>query len=112
MNFFIVFFLPCILGLFIYYVLVKEKKYFDLGIVYLLNVLFTNVFNMCILYLKSKDIYDLGYRLEGDYRFALKYILLSLVFTTIFGFIFVIIKKYFSVTMEVENGNKQKKEKN
>lgn len=109
MNFFIVIFLPSILGLFTYNVLVKEKDYFNLIIVYLLNVLFTNLINITYLFLKSREMYSLTYRIEGDYRFAYKYILLALACSSIFAFVFAFIKKYFSITMEVENGNKKKK---
>ena len=54
-------------------------------------------------------MYSLTYRIEGDYRFAYKYILLSLACSLVLAFVFAIIKKYFSITMEVENGNKKKK---
>lgn len=109
MNFFIVFFLPCILGLFIYYKLVNKKKKFDLSVVYLLNVLFTNILNMIVLYLRNTDVYNLGTKIEGNFRFSLKYILLSLIMTTVISIIFVIIKKYISITIEVKNGKKKKK---
>ena len=109
MNFFIVFFLPCILGLFIYYKLVNKKKKFDLSVVYLLNVLFTNILNMIVLYLRNTNVYNLGTKIESNFRFSLKYILLSLIMTTVISIIFVIIKKYISITIEVKNGKKKKK---
>jgi len=108
MNFYIVFFLPCVLGLFIYYILTNEKKYFDLGLLYFINVLLTNLFGVGFLYMKDETYYSLVTRLEGDYRFAFKYMLLAVVISFVFGLFSAIVKKYFSVSVEVKNGRKKK----
>lgn len=112
MNFYIVFFLPCILGLWAYYVLSKDTKKFNLGIYYLLNVLFTNLGCILVLFLKDKTIYSLTTRLDGDYRFAFKYLVLGVFISFIFGVVSAIAKKYCSVSVEVKNGRKKKEEKN
>lgn len=108
MNFYITFFLPCVLGLFIYYVLSNEKKYFDLGITYFVNVLLTNVLNIGVLFFKDETYYSLVERIEGDYRFAFKYMLLAVAISSAIGLLSVIVKKYFSVSVEVKNGRKKK----
>lgn len=108
MNFYIVFFLPCVLGLFIYYILTNEKKYFDLGLVYFINVLLTNLLGVGFLYMKDETYYSLVTRLEGDYRFAFKYMLLAVAISFVLGLFSAILKKYFSVSVEVKNGRKKK----
>ena len=40
MSFYLTIFLPCVLGLFIYYILTNEKRYFDLGLVYFVKSLY------------------------------------------------------------------------
>ena len=72
-----------------------------------MNVLFTNICNMIVLYLKDSKIYSLSNRINGDFRFALKYILLSLVFSFVVGVVFAVIKKYFKLSLEVKNGKKK-----
>lgn len=107
MNYYIVFFLPCVLGLWAYYVLSKEKKNFNLGIYYFLNVLFTNLGSVLVLFLKDKNFYSLTARIDGDYRFAFKYMIMSVMISFIFGVISAVIKKYCSVSVEVKNGRKK-----
>ena len=97
MSFYLTIFLPCVLGLFIYYILTNEKRYFDLGLVYFVNVLLTNLLNIGILYFKDESYYSLITRLEGDYRFAFKYMLLATAIGVVLGIFSAIIKKYFSV---------------
>ncbi len=108
MSFYLTIFLPCVLGLFIYYILTNEKRYFDLGLVYFVNVLLTNLLNIGILYFKDESYYSLITRLEGDYRFAFKYMLLATAIGVVLGTFSAIIKKYFSVSVEVKNGRKKK----
>lgn len=107
MNFYIAFFLPCILGLLVYYIFTKEKKHFDLGIMYLVNVLLTNMCSIGIMFFKDKLDYSLVTRLEGDFRFAFKYMLLGTVVSVVIAIVSVIVKKYFSVSVEVKNGRKK-----
>lgn len=107
MNFYIVFFLPGVLGLWSYYVLTKEKKNFNLGIYYFLNVLFTNLGSTLVLFLKDNTFYSLTARIDGDYRFAFKYMIMSVLFSFILGVISAVIKKYCSVSVEVKNGRKK-----
>lgn len=107
MNFYIVFFLPCVLGLWAYYVLSKDTKKFNLGIYYFLNVLFTNLGSIMILFLKDKTYYSLIDRIAGDYRFAFKYLLMSVLISFVFGVVSAIARKYCSVSVEVKNGRKK-----
>lgn len=107
MNFYIVFFLPCVLGLLVYYILTKEKKYFNLGLIYFVNVLLTNICNMGVLFIKDKTYYDLVNRIGGDFRFSFKYMLLGILFSIIVGVTSAIIKKYCVFSVEVKNGRKK-----
>lgn len=108
MNYFISLFLPCILGIFIYYVCNGESNKFELLIIFLVNVLISNLFGMGVLFLKSNYVYSLIIKLEEDYRFAFKYMLLLTLISIIIGFISIIIKKYLIFDIEVENGAKKK----
>lgn len=107
MEFSLVIFLPCVLGLFSYFIFTKEKNWFELLLIYLVNVLLTNLVSMGVLYLKNDEIYSLITRFEVDYRFAFKYMILATVIGLVIGVVSAIIKKYLVFNIEVENGRKK-----
>lgn len=107
MELLLVIFLPCVLGIFTYYIFTKEKDKFLLSLIYLVNVLLTNLVSMGVLYLKNNEIYSLITRFEGDYRFAFKYMVLATTISLVIGVVSMIIKKYIVFDVEVENGRKK-----
>lgn len=107
MDFYIVFFLPSVLGLLVYYVLTKEKNYFYLGLSYFVNVLLTNLVSTGVIFIRDKAYYSLIDRINGDYRFAFKYLLLAVLITVVIGVVSAVAKKYCSVSVEVKNGRKK-----
>lgn len=112
MNFFIVYFLPSVLGLYILKNFNKEQKYFDLILNYFMFVLFSNLFCMIILILKGIQISNLSNLLELNFIFSFKYIIISMVINIILAFLSTILGKYLEISIEVENGRKTKKKKN
>ena len=77
-----------------YFIFTKEKNWFELLLIYLVNVLLTNLVSMGVLYLKNDEIYSLITRFEVDYRFAFKYMILATVIGLVIGVVSAIIKKY------------------
>jgi len=111
MNTFIVYFLPSVLGLKIFRNLNKEKKYFDLILNYFMFVLFSNIFCAIIFFLMGKEIINLSTTLSSSYKFSYAYMLICMALNVILSVLSTILGKYFEVSIEVENGRKEKKKK-
>lgn len=111
MNLFIVYFLPSILGLKIFRNLNKEKKYFDLIINYFMFVLFSNLLCTIIFFVMDKKIINLSDTLASSYGFSYGYMLVAMALNIILSILSTIVGKYFEVSIEVENGKKEKSKK-
>lgn len=107
MNFFIVYMLPSVLGLKMFSNFNKEKKLFDLIVYYLLFVLFSNFFTMVFLMVTNNGEDNLINYSSTNFLFAVKYMTICLILNVILSILFSIISKYFTFTIEVENGNKK-----
>ena len=108
MNFYVVFFLPSILGLLLYKVLTKENEVKELIINYLITTLFSNLFLMGMLIVRQHGVTNFMSYVQNNFIFSFKYILFSMIFSAVFGIVFAVVKKYLVFSVEVENGRKKK----
>lgn len=108
MNFYVTFFLPNIIGLFLYKLVTKEEKVKELIINYLIQVLFSNLPMMVVLIFRKHNISNFMDYVENNFAFALKYMLVVMVIGAVIGCLMAIIKKYFTFSVEVTNGRKKK----
>lgn len=109
MDFIIVFLLPSILGIKLFTYLSNDKKLYNTILYYLLFVLFSNYLSMIIVAIKNNLELNLVEYSMNNYIFSIKYITLMLLINIFLAVVFIIIKKYFYCTIEVENGKKNKK---
>lgn len=109
MNVFITMFLPCVIGVYLYKILVKENEKFELLFNYLIQVFLTNVFMGVILVIRDHGITNFSEYMGNNYSFALKYMMALVVLSIITSVVFAVLKKYFKVEIEVTNGRKKKK---
>ncbi len=109
MNFYIAFFLPCILGISLYLYLVKEKNILSLIINYFLITFLSNMMSMIILILRHtvREGVNIMAHMEYSFPFGVKYMLMTGFFSIIVVISIYIINKYFSFTVEVSNGRKK-----
>ena len=109
MNFYIAFFLPCILGLSLYSYLTKEKNIVSIVINYFLFTLLSNIMSMIILILRNsvKEGTNLMAHMECNFSFGVKYMLMTMVFSVVVALVIYVINKYFSFSIEVVNGRKK-----
>ena len=109
MSFIIIFLLPSIIGFQIYIHFIEVKSYFNLILKYLTFLLLSNFLAMFIsTFIKEETINLITYA-ENNYLFSTKYIAISIFINIILSIIFVILKKYVTFEIEVENGRKNKK---
>lgn len=109
MNFYIAFFLPCILGLSLYSYLTKEKNIVSIVINYFLFTLLSNIMSMIILILINSvhEGTNLMTNMECYFLFGVKYMLMTGFFSIVVAIIIYVINKYFSISIEVSNGRKK-----
>lgn len=109
MNFYIAFFLPCILGTSFYSYLTKEKNFLSLGLNYLLFTLLSNLCSMIILMLRDtvREGVNLMTHMEYSFPFGVKYMLMTMIFSIIIAFVIYVFNKYFNFSIEVSNGRKK-----
>ncbi len=109
MNFYIAFFLPCILGLSLYSYLTKEKNIVSIVINYFLFTLLSNIMSMIILILRNSvnEGTNLMTNMECYFLFGVKYMLMTMVFSVVVALVIYVINKYFSFSIEVVNGRKK-----
>lgn len=109
MNWFISFFVPSMLGCRVLDKLMKnEIKKRDLIFYYFTILLFTNTIGVVI----SRYLFGLQSNLEASLIaspiFAVKYILVSVTISVSIGVIIAILKKYVSISLEVNKHEKKK----
>ena len=108
MNSIIVYFLPSVIGLSLYLYLNKEKQSIYNEIKqYLIFVVVSNYLCSIIDIIKNKFEYNLTYYIDNNLVFSTKYLTLLIVVNILLAFIFTIIKKYISVTVEVKKHEKK-----
>ena len=104
------YFLPSVIGLCLYLYLnnYKESVYKDIR-TYLIFVLISNY--ICVIFdiIKNKFEYNLTYYIENYLLFSFKYLTISIIVNILLAFIFTIIKKYLSVSIEVKKYDKKDK---
>lgn len=109
MNAYIVLFLPCVVGVSLYKILVKENERFELLFNYLVQVFFTNLFMGVILIAKKTEITSFSLYVDNNFSFAIKYMTAVVVLSIVISVVFAVLKKYFKFEIEVTNGRKKKK---
>lgn len=109
MNFYIAFFMPCILGFVIYLGLNKINNYLEIALDYLVNVFIANMMSMAIIIFRNHNVSDFSLYMQNSLSFSFKYMILTMVFSIVVAVILTIIKKYFSFSIEVTNGRSKKK---
>lgn len=109
MNMFIAMFLPCVIGLYLYKIVMKENDKMELLFNYLLQVFLTNIFMGVILVIRNHGITSFSKYIGNNYSFALKYMMVLAVLSIVVSFVFAVLKKYFKFEIEVTNGRKKKK---
>lgn len=109
MNFYIAFFLPCILGISFYLYLLKEKNILSLIINYFLITFLSNIISMIILVLRHtvREGVNIMTHMEYSFPFGVKYMLMTGFFSIVVAIIIYVINKYFSISIEVSNGRKK-----
>ena len=112
MNFYIAFFLPCILGLSLYSYLTKEKNIVSIVINYFLITFLSNMMSMIILILRHtvREGVNIMAHMEYSFPFGVKYMLMTMVFSVGVALVIYVINKYFSFSIEVVNGRKKKED--
>ena len=109
MDFYIAFFLPCILGTAFYLYLTKDKNILSFIINYLVFTFLSNFITMIVLILRDtvREGVSIMAHMEYSFPFGVKYMIMTSVFSIVIATIVYIINKYFSFSIEVSNGRKK-----
>ena len=110
MNHILIYFLPSVIGLNLYLYLNKKNiDIFNQIKIYSILTLLSNLLCMLFDLLVNKFAYNLTDYIENNLSFAIKYVLLSIIINIILSFVFIIVKKHISISVEVKKNEKKNK---
>lgn len=103
--------LPSILGIDFYSKLIKEKD--KMGLIFKFSelLLFSNLLCMITVKIINNFEWNLIDYIQNNNYFAVKYVILLIILNLFLAFIFSVLKKDFSISLEKENKQKNEKRK-